>query len=187
MVAGGFDSRRPVTVARYCRINRRCRYPSKLIREPGRSARQTGSCGCRPSPGGCRTVDRGPPGFEQLEFLVVPIYEYKCRVCNEHFEVEQSFTDEALTEIDGCSVDESGRHQVKKVFVAPAISFKGDGFYRNDARSSAASSTSDTPSEKSSDTSTDSASKSEPSTGTSSEKSSSGDKATTSSSSSSGD
>lgn len=124
----------------------------------------------------------------------MPIYEYKCRVCDEHFEVEQSFTDEALTEIDGCSVDQSGRHQVKKVFVAPAISFKGDGFYRNDARASTgakSSPSSDGSSDKASDTSTDSAASSESSTGKSSDSSTStssnGDKATTSSSSSSAD
>ncbi|MDH4280700.1 MAG: FmdB family transcriptional regulator, partial [Acidimicrobiia bacterium] len=81
----------------------------------------------------------------------MPIYEYKCRVCDERFDVEQSFTDETLTEIDGCSIDESGRHQVKKVFAAPAIAFKGGGFYRNDARSSSsASSTSSSTSETSS-------------------------------------
>lgn len=130
----------------------------------------------------------------------MPIYEYKCRICDEHFEVEQSFTDETLTEIDGCSIDESGHHQVKKVFAAPAIAFKGDGFYRNDARSSAASSTtssgsdaasSEKPPDKSSDTSGDSATTADSSAGKSSESSpsssSNGTKAKTSTTSSSGD
>ena len=125
----------------------------------------------------------------------MPIYEYKCRVCDERFDVEQSFTDETLTEIDGCSIDESGRHQVKKVFAAPAIAFKGGGFYRNDARSSSsASSTSETSSSdtSSSDTSsnkaTDSASKSDSSAAkSSSASSSSSDKAAASSKSSSSD
>ena len=104
----------------------------------------------------------------------MPIYQYKCRVCDEHFDVEQSFTDETLTEIDGCSIDESGRHRVKKVFAAPAISFKGGGFYRNDARSSSGASTSTTSADgKSNDSSADSAPKSDPSTGKSSESSSS--------------
>lgn len=194
------------------RINRRSRYPSKSSRELVRSTGQTGLCG-RSEVRPLLTVDREPvPGFEQPEFRVVPIYEYKCRVCDERFDVEQSFTDETLTEIDGCSIDESGRHQVKKVFAAPAIAFKGDGFYRNDARSSAAasstsSSTSDTSSsdkspsdtsssdtsssDKSSDTSSntasDSASKSDSSAKSASAASSSGDKATTSSKSSSSD
>ncbi|MDH3301390.1 MAG: FmdB family transcriptional regulator [Acidimicrobiia bacterium] len=103
----------------------------------------------------------------------MPIYQYKCRVCDEHFDVEQSFTDETLTEIDGCSIDESGRHRVKKVFAAPAISFKGDGFYRNDARSSGASTSTTSADGKSTDSSADSAPKSDPSTGKSSESSSS--------------
>lgn len=129
----------------------------------------------------------------------MPIYEYKCRICDEHFEVEQSFTDETLTELDGCLIDESGHHQVKKVFAAPAIAFKGDGFYRNDARSSAASSTtsgsdalsSEKPSDKSSDASSDSATTTDSSAGKSSESSpsssSNGTKAKTSTTSSSGD
>jgi putative FmdB family regulatory protein len=64
------------------------------------------------------------------------LYEYKCKVCDEYFEVEQSFSEDTLATIAGCTVDESGQHQVKKIFAAPAISFKGGGFYRNDARPS---------------------------------------------------
>lgn len=66
----------------------------------------------------------------------MPIYEYKCKVCQQHFEVEQAFTDDTLATIEGCELDKSGQHQVKKVFAAPAIAFKGDGFYRNDSRTS---------------------------------------------------
>lgn len=175
------------------RIKRRCRYPSKSSREPGCSPGQTESCGPGPSPGHCWLLNASPPGFEQLEILVVPIYEYKCRVCDEHFEVEQSFTDETLTEIDGCSIDESGRHQVKKVFAAPAIAFKGDGFYRNDARSSSPASTStdasssEKSSDKSAETSTDSSSTSDSSSGTSKSSSSTSEKAATAPSGSSSD
>lgn len=123
----------------------------------------------------------------------MPIYEYKCRVCDEHFEVEQSFSDDTLTEIEGCTVDESGRHRVKKVFAAPAIAFKGDGFYRNDARtssgaaptttsdSSAAASATDSDSSKSDSSTTTSSSSS--SAESSSPKTSGGEKATSSSSS----
>ena len=66
----------------------------------------------------------------------MPVYEYKCTECQQHFDVEQSFTDDALTEMDGCETDAEGTHRLKKVFSAVGISFKGDGFYRNDARSS---------------------------------------------------
>ncbi len=100
---------------------------------PGRANRIGGS---RNGSNRCLLFEREPPGFEQLESRGVPVYEYKCRVCSQHFDVEQSFSDDTLTEIDGCAVHESGRHQVKKVFAAPAIAFKGDGFYRNDARGS---------------------------------------------------
>jgi putative FmdB family regulatory protein len=72
----------------------------------------------------------------------VPVYEYKCTVCSNHFDIEQSFTDDALTTLEGCEVDDEGQHRLKKVFSAVGISFKGDGFYRNDSRGKTSSSTS---------------------------------------------
>jgi len=66
----------------------------------------------------------------------MPTYEYKCTECNERFEVEQSIHDDALTTLPG----KKHEHQLKKVFSPVGIAFKGDGFYRNDARSSSASS-----------------------------------------------
>ena len=90
----------------------------------------------------------------------MPMYEYKCIVCEEYFEIEQSFSEDTLTTIGGCTVDESGQHQVKKIFAAPAISFRGGGFYRNDARpsdgESKSSSTASTSTSESSSTSTES-------------------------------
>lgn len=68
----------------------------------------------------------------------MPIYEYKCRVCGQRFDVEQSITDDALTTLEGCTEDPSGDHQLKKVFHAVGIAFKGEGFYRNDSRSGSA-------------------------------------------------
>ncbi len=70
----------------------------------------------------------------------MPVYEYKCTVCERRFDVEQSFTDDPLTTLAGCELDRSGDHQLKKVFSSVGISFKGDGFYRNDARQKASSS-----------------------------------------------
>jgi putative FmdB family regulatory protein len=61
----------------------------------------------------------------------MPVYEYKCTVCQERFEVEQSIRDAALTSLPGC---EHGDHQLKKVFSPVGISFRGGGFYRNEAR-----------------------------------------------------
>lgn len=74
----------------------------------------------------------------------MPLYEYKCTLCQERFEVEQSFRDPALTALPG----DEHEHQLKKVFSPVGISFRGGGFYRNEARSP--SSRSDTSSSESS-------------------------------------
>lgn len=69
----------------------------------------------------------------------MPTYEYKCTICEERFEVEQSFKDNALTRIGGADeVHPKNKHTVKKVFHAPSIAFKGDGFYKNDSRKGSA-------------------------------------------------
>ena len=65
----------------------------------------------------------------------MPTYEYKCTECDERFEVEQSIHDEPLTTLPG----EKHEHRLKKVFSPVGIAFKGDGFYRNDARTSSKS------------------------------------------------
>lgn len=72
----------------------------------------------------------------------MPVYEYKCTACDQRFDVEQSFSDDPLTTMEGCEIDGDGTHRLKKLFSAVGISFKGDGFYRNDARPGAKSSTS---------------------------------------------
>jgi putative FmdB family regulatory protein len=60
----------------------------------------------------------------------MPKYEYACKSCGERLEVVQKFTDAALTECPACG------GQLRKVFSAPAITFKGSGFYRTDHRGS---------------------------------------------------
>jgi putative FmdB family regulatory protein len=89
----------------------------------------------------------------------MPTYEYKCRDCGETLEVVQSFTDDALTECPNCEIG-----SLKKVFAAPGIAFKGDGFYKTDSRSgseskSGSSSSSSGDSDSSSSDSSDSSSK----------------------------
>ena len=64
----------------------------------------------------------------------MPTYDYKCTVCSERFEVEQSIHDDALTTLAG----DDHEHQLKKVFSPVGIAFKGDGFYRNDSRGGSA-------------------------------------------------
>ena len=81
----------------------------------------------------------------------MPVYEYKCTVCQERFEVEQSFSDPALTTLPA----ENGHdheHQLKKVFSPVGISFRGGGFYRNEARSSSRSGSSSSESSSGSET-----------------------------------
>jgi len=58
----------------------------------------------------------------------MPTYEYRCRECGASLDVVQSFTDDPLTECPACE------GELKKVFAAPSIAFKGDGFYKNDSR-----------------------------------------------------
>ena len=59
----------------------------------------------------------------------MPTYVYSCTDCSHTFEVQQSFSDDALTSCVNCS----GR--LRKVFNSVGIVFKGSGFYRTDSRS----------------------------------------------------
>jgi putative FmdB family regulatory protein len=59
----------------------------------------------------------------------MPTYEYACRSCGRHIDVQQSFTDDPLTTCPTCG------GQLRKVFGNIAISFKGTGFYSTDNRS----------------------------------------------------
>ena len=58
----------------------------------------------------------------------MPKYEYACKSCGERLEVVQRFTDDPLTECPACG------GVLRKVFSAPAITFKGSGFYKTDNR-----------------------------------------------------
>ncbi|MGW6200983.1 FmdB family zinc ribbon protein [Kribbella sp. NPDC055110] len=64
----------------------------------------------------------------------MPTYQYQCTDCGEALEVRQSFTDDALTVCPNC------QGNLRKVFNAVGVVFKGSGFYRNDSRSSGKSS-----------------------------------------------
>jgi putative FmdB family regulatory protein len=60
----------------------------------------------------------------------MPLYEYHCNQCHTDFEVRRSFSDSGTPE---CPVCHEVEHVVRK-FSAPAIVFKGSGFYVNDSR-----------------------------------------------------
>jgi putative FmdB family regulatory protein len=59
----------------------------------------------------------------------MPTYEYRCKGCGRELEVVQSFTDASLTVCPHCG------GPLRKVFGSIGITFKGDGFYKNDSRS----------------------------------------------------
>jgi putative FmdB family regulatory protein len=56
----------------------------------------------------------------------MPLYEYKCEACAHRFERIQKFSDPPVETCPQC-----GGH-VKKLLSAPAIQFKGSGFYITD-------------------------------------------------------
>ncbi len=63
----------------------------------------------------------------------MPTYVYKFLDTNETIEVQQSFTDDPLTEAAHPVTGEV--LPVKKVFLPVGVTFKGDGFYKTDSRS----------------------------------------------------
>ena len=79
----------------------------------------------------------------------MPIYTYTCTDCNDVIERRQSFTDAPLTVCEQCG------GSLRKVIHPVGIVFKGSGWYVTDSRKAASSTTagssSEKPSEKSSD------------------------------------
>ena len=64
----------------------------------------------------------------------MPLYEYECENCGDLFELIQKFSDEPLTVHEKCG------GKVHRILSAPALQFKGSGWYVNDyAKSSKAS------------------------------------------------
>jgi putative FmdB family regulatory protein len=58
----------------------------------------------------------------------MPTYQYRCTECGHDLEAVQKFSDAALTECPSCS------GQLRKVYNAVGVVFKGSGFYRTDSR-----------------------------------------------------
>jgi putative FmdB family regulatory protein len=82
----------------------------------------------------------------------MPIYEYECRKCKAHIEAFQKVSDKPLTKCRKCG----GR--LEKRISAPAIQFKGSGWYVTDyagkatkGESSESQTTSDSTKEKTTD------------------------------------
>lgn len=64
----------------------------------------------------------------------MPLYEYKCNGCGQVFEVIQRFSDAPLTQHESCG------GQVERLLSAPALQFKGSGWYITDYAKSGGSS-----------------------------------------------
>lgn len=59
----------------------------------------------------------------------MPTYSYRCTECSTAFDIQQAFTDDALTECPTC------QGKLRKLFSAVGVTFNGSGFYRTDSRS----------------------------------------------------
>ena len=82
----------------------------------------------------------------------MPTYEYECQACHERVEAVQKFTDPSLSVCPLCG------GELRKVFSAVGIVFKGSGFYKNDSRGAKS------PAKETSNTTSDAATSSETST-----------------------
>jgi putative FmdB family regulatory protein len=56
----------------------------------------------------------------------MPLYEYRCNECESNVEVIQKFSDPDLAECSECG------GSLERLVSAPAIRFKGSGWYVND-------------------------------------------------------
>jgi predicted nucleic acid-binding Zn ribbon protein len=106
----------------------------------------------------------------------MPTYVYKFTETGETIEIQQAFTDDALTEAR--HPGDGTMRPVKKVFQPVGVTFKGGGFYKTDSKgsgssSSASSSSSSTSSESTGSSSSSSSDSSSPAATSSSSSSSS--------------
>jgi putative FmdB family regulatory protein len=73
----------------------------------------------------------------------MPIYEYECTQCHERSEIIQRLSDPPYTHCPKCG------GEVKKLISAPAIQFKGTGWYKTDYASASSSKAPETKSDSS--------------------------------------
>jgi putative FmdB family regulatory protein len=57
----------------------------------------------------------------------VPLYEYRCKSCKHQFEKIQKFSDDPIRVCPQC-----GQESVEQLLSAPAVQFKGSGWYVTD-------------------------------------------------------
>jgi putative FmdB family regulatory protein len=66
----------------------------------------------------------------------MPLYEYECKKCHHRFEKIQKFSDKQVTKCPECG------GPVEQLLSAPAVQFKGSGWYVTDYAKKGSSSTS---------------------------------------------
>ena len=62
----------------------------------------------------------------------MPFYQYFCESCHQEFELFQRITDDPVKICEQC-----GKKDVRRLLFAPAVHFKGSGFYCTEYRDSA--------------------------------------------------
>ncbi|PKB65283.1 MAG: hypothetical protein BZY82_09165 [SAR202 cluster bacterium Io17-Chloro-G3] len=63
----------------------------------------------------------------------MPTYDYRCNSCSHTFELRQSFQDDPVSSCPKC------KQPSRRLFFAPAIIYKGSGFYTTDYKNTHAS------------------------------------------------
>src|SRR5215472_10172242 len=115
-------------------------------------ARPSRSCAC-------------PGGFPAEFWSFMPIYEYECKKCHHRFERIQKFSDPHVKKCPDCG------GPVEQVISAPAVQFKGSGWYVTDyAKKSSPGTSSSSNGDSKSDSSTKKDDKKETKTESSSKK-----------------
>jgi putative FmdB family regulatory protein len=90
----------------------------------------------------------------------MPLYEYKCNECGDVFEVMQRFSDAPLTTHDQCG------GAVERLISAPALQFKGSGWYITDYAKNGGTKKTETKPETKSETKSETKTESKPATPT---------------------
>lgn len=85
----------------------------------------------------------------------MPTYQYRCTECGTEIERVQKFSDPALTVCESCG------GELRKIYNAVGIVFKGSGFYATDNRTKGATSASSSASSSSSTSSSSTSSSSD--------------------------
>ncbi len=80
----------------------------------------------------------------------MPLYEYECGKCGERMEIIQKISDPPYEHCPKCG------GEMKKLLSAPAIQFKGSGFYKTDYAKKSSGSSESSSSESKSDSKSES-------------------------------